>query len=71
MGAAGEDEARRCFEQAYRAQTAGRLDDAVALYRRALSLGPTTEAHTFLGRTYSMMGRWEEAELHRLGGPLD
>ncbi len=61
MGAPGESEARRCFEEAYRAQMAHRFDEAIALYQRSIALAPTAEAHTFLGWTYSMQGRWQEA----------
>jgi len=55
------EEARAHFQQAYEAQMAGRLDDAVELYRRSIALRPTAEAHTFLGWTYSFQGRHEDA----------
>ncbi len=49
------------FERAYRHQMQGELADAILLYKRSLELYPTPEAHTFLGWTYSMMSRYEEA----------
>jgi len=55
------EEARAHFQRAYEAQMAGRLDEAVDLYRRSIALHPTAEAHTFLGWTYSFQGRHEDA----------
>jgi Tfp pilus assembly protein PilF len=55
------EEARAHFQRAYEAQMAGRLDEAVALYRRSIALHPTAETHTFLGWTYSFQGRHEDA----------
>jgi len=49
------------FEQAYKHQMQGEWADAILLYERSLELHPTAEAHTFLGWTYSMMERYEEA----------
>jgi tetratricopeptide (TPR) repeat protein len=49
------------FERAYRHQMQGELADAILLYKRSLETFPTSEAHTFLGWTYSMMSRYEEA----------
>jgi tetratricopeptide (TPR) repeat protein len=46
---------------AYRHQMAGKLDQAVELYLRSISLYPTAEAHTFLGWTYSFQERYDEA----------
>ncbi len=56
-----------CFQRAYDCQMNGRLDDAVTLYRDSIDAFPTAEAHTFLGWTYSFMGRLHEAieECHR------
>lgn len=48
-------------ERAYRAQVRGEVTEAMDLYNRSIALHPTAEAHTFLGWTYSMMGRYEEA----------
>lgn len=49
------------FEQAYRHQMRGEYGEAIRLYKRSLELYPTAEAHTFLGWTYGMMQRYEEA----------
>ena len=46
---------------AYRHQMGGKLEQAVELYKRSITLYPTAEAHTFLGWTYSFQGRYEEA----------
>jgi tetratricopeptide (TPR) repeat protein len=61
MGAGNEKEARDVFERAYRCQMEGRLEEAAALYQRSIQIHPTAEAHTFLGWTYSFMGRLEAA----------
>jgi Tfp pilus assembly protein PilF len=59
--------AQRFFEEAYRKQMKGELDDAVSLYQKSLESWPTAEAHTFLGWTYSFMGRLDDAiaECHK------
>lgn len=59
--------AEEYFRQAYEAQMAGELDRAVALYLKSIELGPTAEAHTFLGWTYSFQRKYAEAirECHR------
>lgn len=49
------------FERAYKHQMQGEFADAIILYKRSLDTYPTAEAHTFLGWTYSMMERYEEA----------
>ena len=60
-----DDERRRkavdLLQQAYRAQMAGELEAAIALYRESIALHPTAEAHTFLGWTYSFQGRIDDA----------
>ncbi len=55
------------FQQAYEHQMKGELEEAVRLYKRSLDHHPTAEAHTFLGWTYSFMGKLDEAiaECHR------
>ena len=55
------DEAQRHFELAYRAQMAGRLEEAIGSYRQSIAIRPTAEAHTFLGWTYSFQKRWDDA----------
>jgi tetratricopeptide (TPR) repeat protein len=49
------------FERAYRQQMKGELGDAIVLYKRSLSVFPTAEVHTFLGWTYSILSRYDEA----------
>src|SRR5207249_2623636 len=55
------------FQQAYEHQMKGELEEAVNLYKRSINSHPTAEAYTFLGWTYSFMGKLDEAieECHR------
>src|SRR5215831_8755927 len=55
------EQARKYFEQAYRHQMKGELEEAAALYKKSIETFPTAEAHTFLGWTYSFDGRLDEA----------
>ncbi len=55
------DQAMILFERAYRNQMRGQLGDAIELYKRSIATHPTAEAYTFLGWTYSMMDRMDEA----------
>jgi len=66
------DDARReravqLFKEAYQHQMNKELDEAVELYLRSIATYPTAEAYTFLGWTYSWMGRIDEAiaECHK------
>ncbi len=59
--AAAKREALRLFQAAYEAQMRGELDEAADLYKQSIDAFPTAEAHTFLGWTYSFMGRTEDA----------
>ncbi len=54
-------EAWSFFQQAYERQMKGELEEAVDLYKKSIESHPTAEAHTFLGWTYSFMGRLDEA----------
>src|SRR5437870_13545797 len=54
-------EAWSFFQQAYEHQMKGELEEAVNLYKRSIESHPTAEAYTFLGWTYSFMGRLDEA----------
>src|SRR5262245_3976831 len=60
-------EAMRLLRKAYELQMTGQLEQAITYYKKSLEIEPTAEAHTFLGWTYGMMGRLEEAieECHR------
>ena len=49
------------FDRAYKHQIQGEYGEAIRLYERSLEVYPTAEAHTFLGWTYSMLNRYEEA----------
>jgi Tfp pilus assembly protein PilF len=55
------ERAEEYFRQAYEKQQAGRLDEAILLYKKSIAEEPTAEAHTFLGWTYSFQGRYDEA----------
>lgn len=55
------EKAKVLFEQAYRRQMDGEFGDAIELYKRSIATFPTAEAYTFLGWTYSLMGRIDEA----------
>jgi tetratricopeptide (TPR) repeat protein len=59
--------AQRFFEEAYRKQMKGELDEAESLYKKSIEAWPTAEAYTFLGWTYSFMGRIDDAiaECHK------
>jgi Tfp pilus assembly protein PilF len=61
------ERAQRYFDEAYRKQMKGDFDEAAELYKRSLEAWPTAEAHTFLGWTYSFMGRLDDAiaECHK------
>ncbi len=54
-------QAKILFDRAYQQQRRGNLSEAITLYRQSIELQPLAEAHTFLGWTYSMLDRYEEA----------
>jgi Tfp pilus assembly protein PilF len=60
-------EAWQLFQQAYESQMKGELEEAVTLYKKSIEAHPTAKAYTFLGWTYSFMGRIEDAieECHK------
>jgi Tfp pilus assembly protein PilF len=60
-------EALKFFKMAYEFQMQGELDKAVIYYKKSLEIEPTAEAYTFLGWTYSFMGKLEDAieECHK------
>lgn len=60
-------EAWALFQKAYEKQMKGDLEEAVTLYKKSIACHPTAEAYTFLGWTYSFMGRLDDAieECHR------
>jgi tetratricopeptide (TPR) repeat protein len=55
------EQAMILFERAYKAQMRKEFGDAIALYKRSIAVHPTAESYTFLGWTYAMMDRHEEA----------
>lgn len=55
------EQAMVLFERAYKQQMRGEYADAMLLYERSIEMHPTAEAYTFLGWTYSMLDRYEEA----------
>src|ERR1043166_10192103 len=59
--------ADRFFQEAYRVQMKRQFPEAVDLYKKSIESFPTAEAHTFLGWTYHLMGRIDDAiaECHR------
>src|SRR5437867_5275989 len=62
---ARRDLAARLFEEAYRKQMNGEFEDAAGLYKKSIESFPTAEAYTFLGWTYSFMGRIDDAIAER------
>ncbi len=55
------EHAERLLKEAMREQSAERYEAAVELYGMSIRAYPTAEAHTFLGWTYSFMGKLDEA----------
>jgi tetratricopeptide (TPR) repeat protein len=62
-----QQRAIRLFHEAYQRQVKGELEEAVSLYKESIECYPTAEAYTFLGWTYSFMGRVDDAiaECHK------
>lgn len=56
-----KQKAMMLVDQAYRLQMKGEYADAIFTYNRSITICPTAEAYTFLGWTYSMMDRYDEA----------
>ena len=56
-----KEEAVNIFRKAYEHQMQGEFDQAEALYRKSIEIFPTAEAYTFLGWTYSLMGKYDDA----------
>ena len=53
--------AQMLFEEAYILQKQGQLGEAIVKYKQSLFHAESAEAYTFLGWTYSMLERFEEA----------
>ncbi len=60
-GPTARKDAMRVMELAYLFQMTKQLRTAIDLYELSLSILPTAEAHTFLGWTYSHLGRFDRA----------
>jgi tetratricopeptide (TPR) repeat protein len=61
MATSPDELAEQYFREAYNLQVSGKLDEAIELYRKSISVHPTAEAHTFLGWTYSFKGEYQDA----------
>jgi tetratricopeptide (TPR) repeat protein len=55
------EKAHEYLEKAYRLQMEGKLDAAAEFYKISIDFYPTAEAYTYLGWTYSFMGKLDEA----------
>ena len=58
---AARSRAEELWHDAYQVQMNGDLAEAVVLYQASLDTYPTAEAHTFLGWSYSFLGRHDDA----------
>ena len=56
-----EERARALIETAMKHQMAQEFGDAIRLYKESIAIYPTADAHTYLGWTYSFLGRLNEA----------
>ncbi|HEY7168719.1 MAG TPA: tetratricopeptide repeat protein [Candidatus Binatia bacterium] len=56
-----QERAMELIKEALDLQTAGKLDQAVRLYKESLALFPTADAHTYLGWAYSFQGKIDDA----------
>jgi tetratricopeptide (TPR) repeat protein len=55
------ERAMELIKEALDLHAAGKVDDAVRLYKESLALFPTADAHTYLGWAYSFKGRIDDA----------
>lgn len=56
-----KERARALIETAMKHQMAQEFGDAIRLYKESIAIYPTADAHTYLGWTYSFLGRLNEA----------
>ena len=54
-------QAKILLDRAYRQQMRGNFSEAIYLYRQSIELQPSAEAYTFLGWTYSLLNRYDDA----------
>ncbi|MCI0567979.1 MAG: tetratricopeptide repeat protein [Acidobacteria bacterium] len=55
------ERAAHLLRAAYEKQMGGDFQGAIQLYKDSIAEHPTAEAHTFLGWTYSFLGRYDDA----------
>ena len=55
------EKAAELFQQAYKTQMQGDFGNATRLYQESIQIYPTAEAYTFLGWTYGLLERYEDA----------
>src|SRR5262245_22062769 len=55
------ERAAHLLKVAYEMQMGGDYHGAIELYKDSIAERPTAEAHTFLGWTYSFLGRYDDA----------
>src|SRR5947209_8168358 len=56
-----QQKAMRLFREAYQHQMDKEFNKAIELYKKSIEAYPMAEAYTFLGWTYSFMGRIDDA----------
>lgn len=56
-----KESAEELLHKAYELQMQGKIDEAIPLYQQSIELHPTAEAHTYLGWSYSLQNRFNEA----------
>jgi tetratricopeptide (TPR) repeat protein len=56
-----EENAAQLLREAYENQMGGKVEEAIALYRKSIAAQPTPEAHTCLGWAYSVKGQYGDA----------
>lgn len=55
------EKSKEYLNKAYTLQMKGQFEEAIINYKKSIDLYPTTEAHTFLGWTYSFLGDMDKA----------
>ncbi len=55
------EKSKEYLNKAYTLQMKGQFEEAILNYKKSIDLYPTTEAHTFLGWTYSFLGDLDKA----------
>lgn len=55
------EKSKEYLNKAYTLQMKGQFEEAILNYKKSIDIYPTTEAHTFLGWTYSFLGDMDKA----------